>query len=112
MKEMILAQQQSSDQWAFYQAKAIREHLYKIERIRMETDLAVLPQTLGEDAREKYATQLREVQELGLIEIMRPEGSLQNTPERSGGARPFGSGIRLTPRGRLLSNEVFWRLLP
>ncbi len=66
----------------------------------------------GEDAREKYAAQLREVQELGLIEIMRPEGSLRSTPERSGGARPFGSGIRLTPRGRLLSNEVFWRLLP
>jgi hypothetical protein len=27
MKEMLLAQQQSSDQWAFYQAKVIREHL-------------------------------------------------------------------------------------
>jgi hypothetical protein len=27
MKDMILAQQQASDQWAFYQAKVIREHL-------------------------------------------------------------------------------------
>jgi hypothetical protein len=27
MKEMILLQQQASDQWAFYQAKGIREHL-------------------------------------------------------------------------------------
>jgi oxygen-independent coproporphyrinogen III oxidase len=61
----------------------------------------VFAERYGEDAREKYAAQLREVQELGLIEIMRPEG-----------ARPFGSGIRLTPRGRLLSNEVFWRMLP
>jgi hypothetical protein len=25
-KEMLLAQQQASDLWAFYQAKAIREH--------------------------------------------------------------------------------------
>ena len=66
----------------------------------------------GEDAREKYAAQLREVQELGLIEVTSPEGSLRNTPERSGGASPFGAGVRLTPRGRLLSNEVFWRLLP
>ena len=27
MKEMLLAQQQSSDQWAFYQAMVIRQHL-------------------------------------------------------------------------------------
>ncbi len=47
----------------------------------------------GEDAREKYAAQLREVQELGLINL---------SAER----------VQLTPRGRLLSNEVFWRLLP
>jgi hypothetical protein len=30
MKEMLLAQQQSSDQWAFYQAKVIREHQYRM----------------------------------------------------------------------------------
>ena len=29
MKDMLLAQQQSSDQWAFYQAKVIRAHLYR-----------------------------------------------------------------------------------
>jgi hypothetical protein len=28
-KEMLLSQQQASDQWAFYQSKALREHLYK-----------------------------------------------------------------------------------
>ena len=31
MKEMLLAQQQASDQWAFYQAKVIREHLYRAQ---------------------------------------------------------------------------------
>ncbi len=47
----------------------------------------------GEDARTKYAVQLAELDELGLIE--------------------FHDGlVRLTPRGRLLSNEVFWRFLP
>lgn len=50
----------------------------------------------GEDARLKYAVQLHEVGELGLVE--------PNSRERS--------GVRLTPRGRLLSNEVFWRFLP
>ncbi len=47
----------------------------------------------GEDARTRYAAQLAELHELGLIE--------------------FQDGhVRLTPRGRLLSNEVFWRFLP
>src|SRR5258708_24142686 len=40
MKEMLLAQQQSSDQWAFYQAKVIREHLYRAQKMRLEADLA------------------------------------------------------------------------
>lgn len=47
----------------------------------------------GEDARGKYAAQLRELKRLELIEV--PDGV-----------------VRLTPRGRLLSNEVFWRFLP
>ncbi len=39
MKEMLLAQQKSSDQWAFYQAKVIREHQYRGQRLRLEADL-------------------------------------------------------------------------
>lgn len=39
MKEMLLAQQQASDQWAFYQAKVIREHLYRQQKERLELDL-------------------------------------------------------------------------
>jgi len=37
MKEMLLAQQQSSDQWAFYQAKVIREHLYRAQAMLAES---------------------------------------------------------------------------
>ena len=40
MKEMLLAQQQSSDQWAFYQAKVIREHQYRAQKLILETQLA------------------------------------------------------------------------
>ncbi len=47
----------------------------------------------GEDARDKYAEQLRQVAELGLVEFQEDR-------------------VRLTRRGRLLSNEVFWRFLP
>ena len=40
MKEMLLAQQQSSDQWAFYQAKVIREHQYRALKLQLEAQLA------------------------------------------------------------------------
>ncbi len=40
VKEMLLAQQQSSDQWAFYQAKVIREHQYRAQKMLLETQLA------------------------------------------------------------------------
>jgi hypothetical protein len=39
MKEMLLAQQQSSDQWAFYQAKVIREHQYRAQKLILEAQL-------------------------------------------------------------------------
>lgn len=39
MKEMLLAQQQASDQWAYYQAKSIREHLYKSQKLILENEL-------------------------------------------------------------------------
>ena len=39
MKEMILAQQQASDMWAFYQAKVIREHLYRQQKALLELEL-------------------------------------------------------------------------
>jgi len=40
LKEMLLAQQQSSDQWAFYQAKVIREHQYRGQKLLLEAQLA------------------------------------------------------------------------
>ena len=40
MKHMLLAQQQSSDQWAFYQAKVIREHQYRAQKLLLEAQLA------------------------------------------------------------------------
>jgi hypothetical protein len=42
-KEMMLAQQQSSDQWAHFQAKSIRESEYRIQKMRLELDRVGLP---------------------------------------------------------------------
>lgn len=54
MKEMLLAQQQSSDQWAFYQSKVIREHLYRIERLRLDAELQERKATMKPEALGTY----------------------------------------------------------
>jgi hypothetical protein len=63
MKEMLLSQQQSSDQWAFYQAKVIREHLYRGQKLRLEADLVERDATLKPAAREKLEALLAKLDE-------------------------------------------------
>jgi hypothetical protein len=53
MKEMILAQQKSSDQWAFYQAKVIREHQYRGQKLRLEVDLLERGASVKPEVRDK-----------------------------------------------------------
>ncbi|MBM3982415.1 MAG: DUF4337 domain-containing protein [Planctomycetes bacterium] len=38
-KDMVMAQQKASNQWAYYQAKVMRENLYLLEAEKMELDL-------------------------------------------------------------------------
>jgi len=59
VKEMLLAQQQSTDQWAFYQAKVIREHLYRAQRMRLEVDLAEHAAAPRAQARERMEALLK-----------------------------------------------------
>ena len=54
MKEMLLAQQQASDQWAYYQAKVVREHLNRANKTLLEAQLAE-PSALKGDERTKVA---------------------------------------------------------
>ena len=53
MKEMLLAQQQASDQWAFYQARSIREHGYRMQKLLLEAQLAA-PSSIKPDERAKF----------------------------------------------------------
>jgi Domain of unknown function (DUF4337) len=53
VKEMLLSQQQSSDQWAFYQAKVIREHQYRGQKMVLEAQLAE-PSSLKGGERAKF----------------------------------------------------------
>ena len=52
MKEMLLAQQEASNQWAYYQSKVIREHLNRGNKLVLETQLAE-PSALRGAEREK-----------------------------------------------------------
>ncbi|HEX5530230.1 MAG TPA: DUF4337 domain-containing protein, partial [Methylomirabilota bacterium] len=63
MKEMLLSQQQSSDQWAFYQAKVIREHLYRSQKLRLEADLVERDASLKPEARKKLEDLLAKLDE-------------------------------------------------
>lgn len=62
-KEMLLAQQQSSDQWAFYQAKVVREHLYRSQKIRLEADLLEKGSNMKPEVRKHYETMLKKMDE-------------------------------------------------
>jgi Domain of unknown function (DUF4337) len=63
MKEMLLAQQQSSDQWAFYQAKVIREHLYRSQKMRLEADLIERAGSMKPEAKERIEGMLNKLAE-------------------------------------------------
>lgn len=61
MKEMLLAQQQASDQWAFYQAKVIREHLYRSQKLRLEIDLIERGSVMRSGVKERVEEMLRKL---------------------------------------------------
>ena len=63
MKEMILDQQKASDQWAFYQAKVIREHQYRGLKLRAEADLLERGDGMKPPAREKLEALMKKFDE-------------------------------------------------
>ena len=77
MKEMLLAQQEASNQWAYYQAKVIREHLYRSQSLLLEAQLlergsAMKPEVRGQieslmkkagDEATRFATEKKAVEE-------------------------------------------------
>jgi len=60
-KEMLLSQQQASDQWAFYQSKALREHLYKTNGLRIEVDLLERGAGMKPEAKKRYEAILKDM---------------------------------------------------
>ena len=63
MKEMLLAQQQASDQWSFYQAKVVREHLYRSQKIRLEAELFERKDSMRPEVKERFENLLKKMGE-------------------------------------------------
>jgi hypothetical protein len=63
MKEMLLAQQQSSDQWAFYQSKVMREHLYRTQKVQLEAGLIERGSSMTKEARRHYEDKIKKIGE-------------------------------------------------
>jgi hypothetical protein len=61
MKEMLLAQQEASNQWAYYQAKNIREYLNKIEKDRLKTQIVERGDTMKPAALKYYKAEIQKV---------------------------------------------------
>jgi len=61
MKEMLLAQQLASDQWAYYQSKAMREHLYRTNILRTELDLLERGAAMKPAVRKQFDAMLRDM---------------------------------------------------
>jgi len=53
MEDILLAQQEATNQWAYYQAKVVREHLNRGNKLLVETQIAD-PSPLRGAEREKY----------------------------------------------------------
>jgi hypothetical protein len=73
MKEMLMAQQQASNQWSFYQAKVIREHLYRSQMMLLETMLLDRGAAMKAEARERVE---------GMIKTMREEEKRYNQEKK------------------------------
>jgi len=62
-KEMLLAQQQASDQWAFFQSKSIKEHQTRTHRMQIEMDLAERGPSMTAESRGRMEALLAQVTE-------------------------------------------------
>jgi hypothetical protein len=69
----IMAQGQESDQWAFYQAKSIKEHAFEISRAQLELQMRAQPGLSGAAAESYRATIERYQNEIKRYEKERKE---------------------------------------
>jgi hypothetical protein len=58
----MLSQTQASDQWAFYQAKSLKENMYEIQKLELERQLKLLPAKSSANMRHSFDDQIQDYQ--------------------------------------------------
>ena len=61
MKEMLLAQQEASNKWSYYQAKNMRENLYRIQRMNLEADFLERGDSMKPKAHAKFEETIKKM---------------------------------------------------
>ncbi|HMK64847.1 MAG TPA: DUF4337 domain-containing protein [Thermodesulfobacteriota bacterium] len=61
-KEMLLVQQQASDQWSYYQAKDIRDHMDRGQKLKLEAELLERKGAMKPEVRERFETLLKDLE--------------------------------------------------
>ena len=58
-KDMVMAQQKASNQWAYYQAKVVRENMYQLAAETLELEIEEVNTPWKKEAREKKLAEYR-----------------------------------------------------
>ncbi|HUI46804.1 MAG TPA: DUF4337 domain-containing protein [Nitrospirota bacterium] len=118
----MMSQSQASDQWAFYQAKAIKGYLYDLQREKLEMDMKALKGTASRsvtaDYQKKidgYAEKARKYED-EKAEIMKTAKSLEavrDDAQKHSGAFGLAAmflqiAILLSSIAALMKKKFFW----
>jgi hypothetical protein len=88
----VMSQSQASDQWAYFQAKGIKEYLYNMQKDKMELELSAIPKSskdlisayeakiaLYEEKAKKYENERKNIeQQAKALEAVREEAQLHS----------------------------------
>jgi flagellar basal body-associated protein FliL len=120
----VVFQAQASDQWAYFQAKSIRESLYRIQKENLSLQLGILPSTVAPEEKEKITQALAQADskvekyEAEKNDIEKAARALeQNRDEAQTHGKPLGLAviflqiaIVLSSIGGLLKRKEVWYL--
>lgn len=62
-KEMLLSQQQASDQWAFYQSKSLKQQIYHTQRMQLEAGFFERRAGMRQDVADNYEKTIKKMSE-------------------------------------------------
>lgn len=120
----VVFQAQASDQWAYFQAKSIRESLYRIQKENLSLQLGLLPNSVAPEEKEKITQALVQAEskvekyEAEKNEIEKAARALeQSRDEAQTHSKPLGLAviflqiaIVLSSIGGLLKRKEVWYL--